>query len=53
MDRVGVAVLFEPGGQGENAGRHHAVGERRKVGLAGDEIESRRMDQGYRMRRAS
>jgi hypothetical protein len=41
-----MAVFFQPGGEGENPNGRHAVGQDGKVGLARDEVESGRVDEG-------
>ena len=43
----GMPVLFQPGSERENADRHHAIRQHREIGLAGNEIESCRVNQGY------
>ena len=46
MDLGRVAVLFQPRRQGQDADRGHAVGQDRKVRLAGDEVEAGGVNQG-------
>lgn len=41
-----VAEPFQPGSELHDADRRHAVGQHREIGLAGDEIEARRVNQG-------
>ncbi len=46
MHKGFVTVFIQPGRKGKDADWRHAVGQHRKVGLAGNEVEAGRMDEG-------